>query len=114
MPFSYFGGVSFSLRRISIRLPLEFGLSWHPGDRLVWQAIVPRQSCLQAAFQAAIEQTTYAVRRHFSDFVSCSIVQRSLRNSPRIGNGGLKGRPQARLPATQGSLDAPTAIRPTH
>jgi hypothetical protein len=27
------------------------------------------QSCLQATFQAAVEQTTYAGRRHFSGFV---------------------------------------------
>ena len=32
-------------------------------------ALCGRQSCLQAAFQAAVEQTTHAVRRYFSGFV---------------------------------------------
>jgi hypothetical protein len=69
-----------------------------------------RQSCLQAAFQATVEQTTHAVRRYFSGFLFADIpwparvgreLQRSLRNSSRIGNGGLKGRLQAGLPATR-------------
>src|ERR1700689_2290193 len=64
-------------------------------------ALCGRQSCLQAAFQAAVQQTTHAVRTYFSGFVFAGIPQRSLRNSSRIGNGGLKGRLQARLPATR-------------
>jgi len=39
-----FGGTYFSLSRRGEReLALEFGLSWHAGDRLVWQAIVPQR-----------------------------------------------------------------------
>ena len=64
-------------------------------------ALCGRQSCLQAAFQAAVQQTTHAVRTYSSGFVFAGIPQRSLRNSSRIGNGGLKGRLQARLPATR-------------
>jgi len=36
----------------------------------------------------------------FSDFAFFGIVQRSLRNESRIGNGGLKGRLQPRLAAS--------------
>ena len=64
-------------------------------------ALCGRQSCLQAAFQAAVQQTTHAVRTYSSGFVFAGIPQRSLRNSSRIGNGGLKGRLQARLPAAR-------------
>jgi hypothetical protein len=64
-------------------------------------ALCGRQSCLQAAFQAAVQQTTHTVRTYFSEFVFAGIPQRSLRNSSRIGNGGLKGRLQARLPAAR-------------
>jgi len=66
-------------------------------------ALCGRQSCLQAAFQAAVVQTTYAVRRHSPAWCFAGIAQRSLRNSPRIGDGGLKGRLQAGLPATRKS-----------
>ena len=114
-----------------------------------------RQSCLQAAFQAAVQQTIHAVRNLFlrlrvsrhhttkpEKFVALALLwgsqswlqpafsrllefglsshgpltqfagispascfagvpPRSLRNSSRIGNGGLKGRLQARLPAAR-------------
>jgi hypothetical protein len=53
-------------------------------------ALCGRQSCLQAAFQAAVEQTTHSVARYFSGFVLAGIPQRSLRNSSRIGNGGRR------------------------
>jgi len=53
--------------------------------RLVRQAIVPA-----GGLQAAVQQTTHAVRTYFSGFVFAGIPQRSLRNSSRIGNGGLK------------------------
>jgi hypothetical protein len=64
-------------------------------------ALCGRQSCLLAAFQAAVEQTTHAVRTYSSGFVFAGMPQRSLRNSSRIGNVGLKGRLQARLPAAR-------------
>jgi hypothetical protein len=44
-------------------------------------ALCGRQSCLQAAFQAAVQQTTHAVRTYPSGFVFAGIPQRSLRNS---------------------------------
>jgi hypothetical protein len=47
-------------------------------------ALCGRQSCLQAAFQAAVQQTTHAVRTYSSGFVFAGIPQRSLRNSSRI------------------------------
>jgi hypothetical protein len=107
----------------------------------VWQAIVPaaafqaalsalavrgmqaialcgRQSCLQAAFQATVQQTTHAVRTYSSGFVFGGIPQRSLRNSSRIGNGGLKGRLQPRLAATRKAIlafeESLTHERPRH
>jgi hypothetical protein len=64
-------------------------------------ALCGRQSWLQAAFQGTGQQTTHAVRTYSSGFVFAGIPQRSLRNSSRIGNGGLKGRLQARLPAAR-------------
>jgi hypothetical protein len=44
------------------RAALGFGHSWHGVGN-----VVGRQSCLQAAFQAAVgaEQTAYAVRTYF-------------------------------------------------
>src|SRR5580704_9761885 len=45
--------------------PLVFGHSWHAVG-----VLCGRQSCLQAAFQAAVEQTTHGVRAYFSCFVS--------------------------------------------
>jgi hypothetical protein len=59
-----------------------------------------RQSCLQAAFQAAIEQTTHAVRRYFSGFVSSRHRAAKPENFVAYREGGLKGRLPARLPGT--------------
>jgi hypothetical protein len=61
----------------------------------------------EAAFQAGVERTSHAVRSYLSVFVFAGIPQRSLRNSSPIGNGGLKGRLQARLPATRAKRQAP-------
>ena len=66
-------------------------------------ALCGRQSCLPAAFQAAVQQTTHAVpkcllRRRFSQ-ASCSEAREFVANR----EGGLKGRLQARLPATRNS-----------
>jgi len=67
----------------------------------------------QAAFQAAVEQTTHPLRTDSSGFVFAGIPRRSLRDSSRIGNGGLKGRLQARLPAARnGKSPESSAARP--
>jgi hypothetical protein len=60
-----------------------------------------RQSCLQAAFQAAVQRTTHAVRRYFSGFVSRWQPAAKPGKFVAYGEGGLKGRLQARLPATR-------------
>jgi hypothetical protein len=64
-------------------------------------ALCGRQSCLQAAFQAAVEQTTHAVRSYFSGFVSRKHRAAKPEKFVAYGAGGLKGRLQARLPATR-------------
>jgi len=78
----------------------------------VGQAIVPGnrawQSCLQPPFRRLRRPFRPPSNRPLTQFAGISsascfagIPQRSLRNSSRIGNGGLKGRLQARLPATR-------------
>jgi hypothetical protein len=64
----------------------------YDANRLVWQAIVP------AGGLSGRRRTDHSLsRRYFSGFVFAGIPQRSLRNSSRIGNGGLKGRLQATI-----------------
>jgi len=66
-----------------------------------WAELCGRQSCLQAAFQAAVEQTTHAVRRYFSGFMSRRHPAAKPEKFVAYREGGLKGRLQARLPATR-------------
>ena len=55
-------------------------------------ALCGRQSCLQAAFQTAVEQTTHTVRKYFFGFVPRR--QRAAQHGKLIAyrEGGLKGR----------------------
>ena len=80
------------VRRRGSRLKAGCSQDWLPHERAKAE---------QTAFQAAVQQTTHAVRTYSSGFVFAGIPQRSLGNSSRIGNGGLKGRLQARLPAAR-------------
>jgi hypothetical protein len=51
-----------------------------------------KQSCLQAAFQAAVQQTTHAVRRYFSGFVFRRHPPAKHGKFDAYRDGGLKGR----------------------
>jgi hypothetical protein len=85
--------------------PLGFGVSWGAG-KLGFSC--GRQSCLQEAFQAAV-----SISDEFLP-LRCTILRgtkREMRANCVSGlfNGGLKGRLQARLPATQGVDKRPKA-----
>jgi hypothetical protein len=56
---------------------------------------------MQSAFQAAVQQTTHAVRTYFSGFVSRWHHTSKPGKFVAYREGGLKGRLQARLPATR-------------
>ena len=64
-----------------------------------WAELCGRQSCLQAAFQAAVEQTTHAVRTYSSGFMSHRHPAAKPEKFVAYREGGLKGHLQARLPA---------------
>ena len=77
-------GQAFSLRWASARLWAFCGT--------LPIALCGRQSCLQAAFQAAVERTTHAVRRYLSGFASRRRSAAKLARFVAYREGGLKAR----------------------